>query len=75
MPIVAKLSRSKTPRERFRLFTESLLMEAAQRAMLERYPAAGARPYRRGGALRAGWGSALRPDQTGQIACYETRTF
>jgi len=53
MPIVAKLSRSATPRERFRLFTESLLMEAAQKAMLRSYPDTGAAPYRRGGPLRA----------------------
>jgi len=53
MPIVAKPSRPTTPRERFRLFTESLLMEAAQKAMLRSYPNAGALPYRRGGALRA----------------------
>ena len=45
MAIVAKTSRPTTLGQRFRLLTEALLMEAAQKAMLREYPNTGASPY------------------------------
>lgn len=53
MAIVAKTSRPTTLGQRFRLLTEALLMEAAQKAMLRQYPNTGASPYPKTGPIYA----------------------
>lgn len=51
MAIVGKKSTPTTSLQKFRLLTESLLMEVAQKDMLRQYPHTGASPYPKEGAI------------------------
>ena len=51
MAIVGKKSTPTTPLQKFRLLTEGLLMEVAQKDMLRQYPNTGASPYPKEGAI------------------------
>jgi len=51
MPIVSRKPAPPTPLQKFRLLTEGLLMEVAQKDMLRQYPNTGASPYPKEGAI------------------------
>jgi len=51
MPITTRKAASPSLLQKFRMLTESLLMEVAQEAILQNYPGTGVRPARKSGFI------------------------